>query len=368
MVFTKAPITLKVRVRNMDSSIPGNPRAGLPPGSLVYVGDQESEAPIIDLIDYDEENYSEHRVKEIGECSSYVGKPTVTWINVSGLNEEIISDIGSQFNFHPLLLEDILNTEQRPKMDEYDGYVFFVLKMLTYDEEEHEVEAEQISIILSEDCVISFQEVEGDVFDPLRERLRANKGIIRKHGADYLAYSLIDGIVDNYFTILEKLGDEIEDLEDNLLEDPDAEDIEALHVMKRQMITLRKSIWPLREVISKLERGSIEFIEDTTRLYLQDVYDHTIQAIEAVETYRDLLAGMLDIYLSSISNRMNEIMKVLTIIGTIFIPLTFVAGVYGMNFEHMPELEWRLAYPAVWVVMIAITIAMLVYFRRKKWL
>lgn len=352
----------------MDSSPPVNPSAGLPPGSLVYIGDQEAEAPIIDIIDYDEESYSERRVKEISECSSYIGKPTVTWINICGLNEEIIADIGNQFHFHPLLLEDILNTEQRPKMDEYDGYAFFILKMLTYDEEEHEVETEQISIILNDDCVISFQEVEGDIFDPLRERLRNNKGIVRKHGADYLAYSLIDAIVDHYFTILEKLGDEIEDLEDRLLEDPGREDIEKLHVMKRQMITLRKSIWPLREVISKLERGGTGFIEDNTRLYLRDVYDHTIQAIDAVETYRDLLSGMLDIYLSSISNRMNEIMKVLTIIGTIFIPLTFVAGVYGMNFKYMPELEWRMAYPIVWAVMIVITIIMIAYFRRKKWL
>jgi magnesium transporter len=352
----------------MDWSPPGNPSAGLPPGTLVYIGDQEAEAPVIDVIDYDEESYSERRVKEISECSSYIGKPTVTWINVCGLNEEIIADIGDLFHFHPLLLEDILNTEQRPKMDDYDGYAFFILKMLTYDEKEHEVETEQVSIILNDDCVISFQEVEGDIFDPLRERLRNNKGIVRKHGADYLAYSLIDAIVDHYFTILEKLGDEIEDLEDRLLEDPDREDIEKLHVMKRQMITLRKSIWPLREVISKLERGGTGFIQDSTRLYLRDVYDHTIQAIDAVETYRDLLSGMLDIYLSSISNRMNEIMKVLTIIGTIFIPLTFVAGVYGMNFKYMPELEWRMAYPTVWGVMIAITVVMIVYFRRKKWL
>jgi len=355
-------------MRNMDWSAPGNPSIGKAPGTLVYVGDQESEAPVIDIIDYDEENYTEHRVHEVSECSSYIGKPTVTWINISGLNEEIIGDIGEQFGFHPLLLEDILNTEQRPKMDEYDGYAFFILKMLTYDDGEHEVETEQVSIILNDDCVISFQEVEGDIFDPLRERLRSNKGIVRKHGADYLAYSLIDAIVDHYFTILEKLGDEIEDLEDRLLEDPGREDIEKLHLMKRQMITLRKSIWPLREVISKLERGGTGFIEDTTRPYLRDIYDHTIQAIDAVETYRDLLSGMLDIYLSSISNRMNEIMKVLTIIGTIFIPLTFVAGVYGMNFKYMPELDWRMAYPAVWGVMIAITIVMIVYFRRKKWL
>jgi len=343
-------------------------KAGKPPGSLVYVGDQEALVPVIDVIDYDEENYSERRVEDISDIVSYIGKPTVTWINISGLNEEIIADIGESFHFHPLLLEDILNTEQRPKMDEYDGYAFFILKMLTYDDEKEEVETEQVSIILNDDVVISFQEVEGDIFDPLRERLRTNKGIVRKNGADYLAYSLVDTIVDYYFTILEKLGDHIEALEDELLENPSTETIEKLHRMKRQMITLRKSIWPLREVISKLERSGTGFIKDTTRIYLRDVYDHTIQAIDAVETYRDLLSGMLDIYLSSISNRMNEIMKVLTIIGTIFIPLTFVAGVYGMNFKYMPELDWRLAYPVIWVVMIVITIIMIIYFRRKKWL
>ena len=335
---------------------------------MVYVGDQEALVPVIDVIDYDEENYSERRVEDISDIVSYIGKPTVTWINISGLNEEIIADIGESFHFHPLLLEDILNTEQRPKMDEYDGYAFFILKMLTYDDEKEEVETEQVSIILNDDVVISFQEVEGDIFDPLRERLRTNKGIVRKNGADYLAYSLVDTIVDYYFTILEKLGDHIEALEDELLENPSTETIEKLHRMKRQMITLRKSIWPLREVISKLERSGTGFIKDTTRIYLRDVYDHTIQAIDAVETYRDLLSGMLDIYLSSISNRMNEIMKVLTIIGTIFIPLTFVAGVYGMNFKYMPELDWRLAYPVIWVVMIVITIIMIIYFRRKKWL
>ncbi|HEX9914001.1 MAG TPA: magnesium/cobalt transporter CorA [Candidatus Bathyarchaeia archaeon] len=352
----------------MDWSPPGNPSIGKAPGTLIYVGDQESEAPIIDIIDYDDENYTERRIQDIKECSSYFGKPTVTWINICGLNEEIIGDIGEQFGFHPLLLEDILNTEQRPKMDEYDRYAFFILKMLTYDEEKEEIETEQVSMILNEDCVISFQEVEGDVFDPLRERLRTNKGIVRKHRADYLAYSLIDAIVDYYFVILEKIGDDIEELEDELLENPQRDTVETLHNKKRQMITLRKSIWPLREVISKLERGGTGFIEDTTRIYLRDVYDHTIQAMDSVETYRDLLTSMLDIYVNNVNNKMTEIMKVLTIVGTIFIPLTFISSVYGMNFKFMPELYWELGYPLVWAIMILASLVMIIYFRKKKWL
>ena len=352
----------------MDWSPPGNPSIGKAPGTLVYVGDQESEAPVIDIIDYDEENYTESRVHEVSECRSYIGKPSVTWINICGLNEEIIGDIGKQFGFHPLLLEDILNTEQRPKMDEYDGYAFLILKMLTYDEEKEEIETEQVSIILNDDCVISFQEMEGDVFEPLRERLRSNRGIIRKHGADYLAYSLMDAIVDYYFVILEKIGDDIEELEDELLENPQRDTVETLHNKKRQMIILRKSIWPVREVISKLERGGTGFIEDTTRLYIRDVYDHTIQAMDAVETYRDLLTSMLDIYVNNVNNKMTEIMKVLTIIGTIFLPLSFLASVYGMNFEYMPELDLWWTYPALWAIMILISIVMLVYFRNRKWI
>jgi len=351
----------------------GHPNAsswavGQAPGSLVYIGDQEAETPVIDVIDYDEESYSERRVKEINECRSYVGKPTVTWINICGLNEEIIGRIGEMFNFHPLLLEDILNTEQRPKMDEYDEYMFFILKMLTYDEEKKEIETEQVSVILNEDCVISFQEVEGDVFDPLRERLRSNKGIVRKQRADYLTYCLIDAIVDYYFVILEKVDDDIEALEEELLANPQPHTVEALHHKKRQMITLRKSIWPLREVISKLERGGQGIIEDTTRIYLRDVYDHTIQAMDSVETYRDILTSLLDIYVNNVNNKMTEIMKVLTIIGTIFLPLSFLASVYGMNFDYMPELELWWSYPALWVIMIIISFVMLIFFRNKKWI
>lgn len=253
-------------------------------------------------------------------------------------------------------------------MEDFNDYLFVVLKMLQYDEEKNETKTEQLSIILGSNYVVSFQEEDGDVFDPIRERIRADRGRTRKMGADYLAYSLIDSIVDNYFMVLEKIGEKIEDIEDELVKNATPEVLHTIHSLKRELIYLRKSVWPLREVISRLERWESPLIDKSIDIYLRDVYDHTIQVIDALETFRDMLSGMLDIYLSSVSNRMNEVMKVLTIIATIFIPLTLVAGIYGMNFKFMPELDWPWGYPMVYGVMIAISGVMLVYFRRKKWL
>jgi magnesium transporter len=267
------------------------------------------------------------------------------------------------------VMEDIMNTEQRPKIEDFDDYIFVVLKMLYYDNDEEEIKAEQISIIVRSNFVLSFQEREGDIFNPLRDRIRNAKGRVRKMGPDYLAYCLLDAIVDNYFVVLEKLGEQIEGMEEELVTNPTPVTLQRIHNLKREMIFLRKSVWPLREVVSRLERGESPLIKESTGIYLRDVYDHTIQVIDTIETYRDMLSGMLDIYLSSISNRMNQVMKVLTIIATIFIPLTFVAGIYGMNFEYMPELKWHWFYPkAFWLVMIGIAGVMLVYFRRKRWL
>jgi magnesium transporter len=265
-------------------------------------------------------------------------------------------------------LEDILNTEQRPKMEEFGDYLYFVLKMLYPGENNDEIEAEQISIILGSNFVISFQEHEGDVFNAVRERIRKNKGRVRKSGADYLAYALMDSIVDNYFLILEQIGERIEATEQQLTENPTPETLHAIRDLKREMIFLRKSVWPLREVISNLERCESPLIHESLGAYLRDVYDHTIQIIDTVESLRDMISGLLDVYLSSISNRMNEVMKVLTIFASIFIPLTFVAGVYGMNFKFMPELEWGWGYFAVLCVMALTAGTLLVYFRRKKWL
>ncbi|HDS45086.1 MAG TPA: magnesium/cobalt transporter CorA [Methanomicrobia archaeon] len=344
-------------------------KSGLPPGTLIHIGERKTEKVRITLIDYDEAQLEEREVARVEEVFSFKERPTVTWINIDGVHDvELIRAIGQHFGVHPLLLEDILNTEQRPKMDDYESYLFLVLKMLYYNGEEREIEAEQVSLIIGPNFVISFQECEGDVFNSVRDRIRNKKGRIRKAGPDYLAYALIDAIVDNYFVILEKIGEVIEDTEEELVSTPSPETLRTIHGLKRGMIFLRKSIWPLREVLSGLERLDSPLIQESTDIYLRDLYDHTIQVIDTVENYRDMIAGMLDIYLSSLSNKMNEIMKVLTIIATIFIPLTYIAGVYGMNFEYMPELGWRWGYLAVWLVMGAILISMVLYFRRRGWL
>jgi magnesium transporter len=352
-------------------------KAGLPPGSLVHIGERKVEEVTITIIDYDETHFQEKEVKSIDECFVFKDRPTVTWINVEGIHQvDILEKLGECYGFHPLILEDILNTDQRPKMENFGEYIYIVLKMLYPNKNNtpagskgEEIVTEQISLILGTNFVISFQEgIKGDVFEPVRERLRSSKGLIRKMRADYLAYSLMDAIVDNYFIILEKLGDKIEFLEEKLIATPGSETLKIIHDLKREMIFLRKSVWPLREVLGALERGDSSLVQDSTRIYLRDIYDHTIQVIDTIETFRDMLSGMLDIYLSSVSNRLNAVMKVLTIIATIFMPLTFLAGIYGMNFEFMPELGWRWGYPLIWMVMLGIGIFMLFYFKKKKWL
>jgi magnesium transporter len=323
----------------------------------------------ISVTDYDETQFEQEVVKTVEECFPFKDKPTVTWINIDGLHDvKVIEKLGHYFGLHPLLLEDILNTEQRPKMEDFGDYIFLVVKMLNYDDKTEQIEAEQVSLILGPNWVISFQEREGDVFDPLRDRLRKGKGRIRKMGADYLAYALVDAIVDHYFIILEEFGEKIEDTETELATNPTRETLQAIRTTKKEMIFLRKSVWPLRELVSGLERGESPLIHESTGVYLRDVYDHTVQVIDTVESFRDMISGMLDIYLSSISNRMNEVMKVLTIFAAIFIPLTFVAGIYGMNFEFMPELRWHFGYFGVLIGMASVAGGMLVYFRRKRWL
>jgi len=343
--------------------------AGLVPGTPVYVGDRGAEEVRISVIDYDESQFEEKRAGTVEECFPFTDKSTATWINIDGLHEiGIIEKLGEHFGLHPLVIEDIVNTGQRPKMEDFTDYIFVVLKMLGYDDKKMEVTSEQVSLVLGTNFVISFQEKPGDVFEPIRQRIRSAKGRIRKMGADYLAYALLDAIVDNYFSILEKLGDRVEGLEEELVSEPGPGTLQTIHSSKRELLFIRKSVWPLREVISGLQRGESPLISDGAEIYFRDVYDHTIQVIDTVETFRDMVSGMLDTYLSSLSNRMNEVMKVLTIIATIFIPLTFIAGIYGMNFEFMPELKWRWAYPAVWLVMAGVFLAMIMYFKRKKWL
>ncbi|MBN2539470.1 MAG: magnesium/cobalt transporter CorA [Deltaproteobacteria bacterium] len=344
-------------------------KAGLPPGTLVHVGERKAEEVKIIIMDYDQTTFQEKEVQSIEECFPFKETPTVTWINIDGLHQvDIIKKIGDYFGIHPLIQEDILHTGQRPKMDDFDNYILLILKMLHYEDEVSKVRTEQISIILGQNYVISFQEIEGDVFNSLRERIRTGKGRIRRMEADYLSYSIIDSIVDHYFILLEKCGERIELLEEELALDPKPETLQAIHDLKQEIIFLRKSVWPLREVISGLERVESSLIHDNISMYLRDLYDHTIQVIDSVETYQDILSGMIDLYLSSVSNKMNEVMKVLTIFASIFIPLTFMAGVYGMNFEFMPELKMRWAYPTLWGAMITVAVILLTFFKRKKWL
>ncbi len=344
-------------------------KSGLPPGSLIYVGERKVETPKISIMDYDENQFHEEKPQAIDKCFVFKDKPTVTWVNIDGLHQtEMLEKLGDCYGFHPLVLEDILNTDQRPKMEDYGEYVYIVLRSLEYNHQKDEIESDQISIILGQNFVFSFQEKEGDTFDPIRERIRSAKGRIKKMGADYLAYTLMDSIVDNYFIILEKLGERIELLEEELITLPTPETLQTIHDLKREMIFLRKAVWPLREVVGSLERGESSLVQPSTKIYLRDLYDHTIQVIDNVETFRDMIAGILDIYLSSVSNRLNSVMKVLTIIATIFMPLTFLAGIYGMNFKYMPELEWRWGYPLIWAIMIGTGVFMLIYFKKKKWL
>lgn len=343
--------------------------AGLVPGTLVHIGKRRMENTRITVIDYDRENLTEKNVEKVEECFHYKDTPTVSWINIDGIHEvELIEKLGKTYGLHPLVMEDILDTTQRPKLENFSTYLFFVTKMLYFDETKKKTEIEQVSIILGRNFVLSFQERVGDVFEPIRKRLRTSAGELRNRGSDYLAYCLMDAIVDNYFVVLEKLGEEIEFMEEELVKNPDKKVLRAIHRLKREMITMRRAVWPLREVLNQLERTDSELIAPETRIYLRDLYDHTIQVIETIETFREMVSGMLDIYLSSINNKMNEIMKVLTIIGTIFLPLTFITGIYGMNFRYMPELYWKWGYFAVLAFMLIIAIGMLLYFKKKKWL
>jgi magnesium transporter len=343
---------------------------GHAPGTLVTTEKVDRQPLKLTLFEYGSEMPAvERQVQTVSECFPFDPQSPVTWLNVDGSPQvEILEEIGNRLNIHPLALEDIFDTSQRPKMEDFDHYLFIELNMLSWDENQPQIESQQVSLILGGNYVVTFQEHDKDVFDLVRKRIREGKSRLTKQGADYLAYSLIDAIVDHYFIVLENLGEQIEFLEEELVTDPDPRTLQTIHELKRELIFLRKSVWPLREVISALERGESPLFQESSLIYLRDVYDHTIQIIDTVETFRDMVSGMLDIYLSSISNRMNEIMKVLTIIATVFIPLSFIVGLYGMNFNYMPELQWKWGYFMVWGVIISVIVGMLTYFRKKKWL
>ena len=344
-------------------------KAGLPPGTPVHLGERKSDTTRLTLLHYDEQRAVEQEMKTAQECLALRDSPGVSWINITGLHEvETLAQFGDTFGLHPLVLEDILNTDQRPKLEDYGEYLYIVIKRLGNGAPANEISTEQISLILGRNLVISFLESDSGVFNVVKDRILNNRGRIRRLGADYLAYTLMDAVVDNYFAIFEKLGERIEILQETIISRPTPASLQTLHALKRELLFLRKSVWPLREVVSGLQRGDSTLIHKDTWFYLRDVYDHTIHVIDTIETYRDMLASMMDIYLSSLSIRLNEVMKVLTIIATIFMPLTFIVGLYGMNFQHMPELSWRWGYPLVLLVMAGVTAGMLVFFRRKKWI
>ncbi|PQJ34701.1 magnesium and cobalt transport protein CorA [Salinibacter sp. 10B] len=342
---------------------------GLPPGSVVFIGEEKTEPVQFSVIDYTADRLDETDVETVDDVLPYRDSPTTTWINVNGVHdEEIIRTIGDHFGLHPLIQEDIAHTGQRPKLETYDDNVYIVSKMLYHDDQEDHLRAEQVSFVLGGNYLISFQEDSGDVFEPVRERLRKGRGRIRGAGTDYLTYALIDVIVDHYFVILEELGGRTEEIEDEVLDDPQPETQERINDLRRDLIFMRRMTWPVRELLSQLQRLDSPLWEDDTHPFVRDTYDHAVQVLDLVESLRDVVGGLTDLYMTSLSNRMNEIMKVLTIIGTIFIPLTFIAGIYGMNFEYMPELTVWYGYPVAMTGMGVIAVVLLVYFRQKEWI
>lgn len=342
---------------------------GLPPGSVVFIGEEKTDPVEFTVIDFTADHLEETQLHDVGDVLSYRDSPTTTWINVSGVHdEEAIKTLGDHFGLHPLIQEDIVNTSQRPKLETYPDHLYVVSKMLYHDEKENHLRAEQVSFVLGGSYLISFQEDPGDVFEPVRERLRKGRGRIRTSGTDYLTYALLDVIVDHYFVILEELGERTESVEEEVLDEPKTETQERINDLRRDLIFTRRMTWPVRELLSQLERLDSPLWSEETRPFVRDTYGHAVQVLDLVESLRDVVGGLTDLYMTSISNRMNEIMKVLTIIGTIFIPLTFVAGIYGMNFEYMPELTVWYAYPVVIGLMVLTGVGLLFYFYQKDWI
>lgn len=344
-------------------------RRGSIPGTVEYIGKPRKEEVKIEVLEFDESTTSEVVISSVDGLKTYIQHPGIKWFQVTGVhNSEILNQIGNLFKIFPLDLEDIANTTQRPRIEEREDYIFMVFKVIQIEPDTREVNIEQISMILSSDYVITFHETTPKVFETLQTRIKTGLGRIRKMKSDYLVFAITDIIIDQYFTLIESIGEMIEETEEELITSPDQSSQEAIYKLKRRLGYVKKSIWPAREVLNQLQHSDHELIEEGTKIYFRNLYDHTIQIIETLESLRDLTSGMMDLYLSTVSYKMNEIMKVLTIFSTIFIPLTFFAGVYGMNFKYLPELEWRSGYFIFWGIMITIIIIMLFYFRRKKWL
>ena len=343
-------------------------KAGLPPGTLVHIGDRRPETVKITVFDYDEHHFHERQVAKAEEIPM-APAPCVTWVDVGGVHQlDVLETFGKMFGLHSLLLEDIANTDQRPKLDDYGTYGYVVLKMLYEGERQGDVIVEQVSLVYGDTFLLSFQENGGDVFQAVKDRLRSGKGRLRNAGSDYLLYALIDSIVDGYFVVLEAVGERIEALQDLVVTSPEPETLREIHALKRQLLFLRRSVWPLRDVMNNLSRSDGHFLKESTKVFFRDVYDHVVQIVDTIESLREMVSSMLEIYLSSVSYRLNAVMKVLTIITTIFMPLSFIASIYGMNFEHMPELKSNWGYPAVLLLMGLTGTAMLVFFKRKDWL
>ncbi|MFB5645727.1 MAG: magnesium/cobalt transporter CorA [Nitrosopumilaceae archaeon] len=341
--------------------------AGLQPGALVHVGEKKVEEISFEIIEYNTETFQQRKTDKVEDCLN-TNDTTVSWINISGIHDaSVIKKFGERFGLHALVQSDIMNTELRPKFVQEDNHLFLILKVPYFDKS-GKLEIEQFSLIIGKNYVLSFQETAGDIFDPIRERIRNAIGTIRQRKSDYLAYTLCDAIVDNFFVVIEQAGEQTAKLEEELMKNPSPKTLHTIHLLKREMITLRKSIWPIREVIDGLERGQTSLIDDATKKYLHDVYNHTIQVMDTIEGLRDMVGGMLDTYLSSVSNKMNEVMKTLTVIASIFIPITFIAGVYGTNFDYLPELEWEGSYFVMLAAMAAIIIGMVSWFRKKQWI
>lgn len=344
-------------------------KTALPPGSLVYVGDDAPHATRITMIDYDEQRVTERDLARIEECLAFRDQTSVTWINVDEINEPgLIATFGRVLGFHPLMLEDIMNTEQRPKLEDHGDYLYIVLKMLAWNAERGEIDIEQLSLVIGKNYIISFQERPGDYFDPLRARIREAVGRARKLGADFLAYALLDVVIDHYFLILDKLGERIEKVEDAVITRPLAETPAQIHALKRELLFVRRAVWPMREVMTSLRHLDTPLIARGTGIFLRDLQDHVEQVIDGVDTYQTLLSGLLDNYLSTISNRTNAVMRVLAVFSAVFMPLTFITGIFGMNFRDMPPLEWSWGFGGTLTAMAVMGIAMVLYFRSRRWL
>ena len=349
-------------------------KSGISPGSLIFTGEQKINQVKISLFNYSTTSFEEKEISDVNDLIKYKENTDVTWINVTGLHDTtLLENIGNIFEIHPLVLENILNVYHSPKIEDYEQLLFLVIKMIGFNNQTENMNIEQVSIVTGKNFIITFQEQEGDVFDPIRDRIRTGKGRIRKYREDYLAYRILDSIIDNYFVVLENFDERIEEIEDQIIKQPDDSSLEKIHNLRKELIKVRRAASPLRDIIFTIEKEKFHFIQKSTYLFLRDLNDHIKQIIDTIENYREIINGLLDLYLSNASHKMNQVVKLLTIISTIFIPLTFIVGIYGMNFStgaskwNMPELQWAFGYPFVMGMMLVIAILLVIFFKKKQW-